>query len=153
MTTRNPRVLSDMPIPPGEVLAEELEARGMTQKELAARLGRPAQAINEIIKAKKAITPETAIGLEQVLGIDAQFWTNLEADYRLTLARIVTGTHVQLRCTLSTYRVGPRGTNSEPARLFQPRLLLPTTPRWTPRCYRSVMERGPSGRRDYRGAT
>ena len=59
----------------------------MTQKELAARLGRPAQAINEIIRAKKAITPETAIGLEKVLGIDAQFWTNLESNYRLTLAR------------------------------------------------------------------
>ena len=51
----------------------------MTQKELAARLGRPAQAINEIIKAKKSITPETAIGLGKVLGIDPQFWTNLEA--------------------------------------------------------------------------
>ncbi len=80
-------VLSDLPIPPGDVLKEELEARGMTQKELAARLGRPPQAINEIINAKKAITPETAIGLEKVLGIDAQFWTNLEADYRMVLAR------------------------------------------------------------------
>ena len=87
MTTSRTRAYSDLPIPPGEILAEELEARGMTQKELAARLGRPAQAINEIIKAKKAITPETAIGLERVLGIDAQFWTNLESNYRLTLAR------------------------------------------------------------------
>ena len=87
MMTRNPRVLSDMPIPPGEVLEEELEARGMTQKELAARLGRPAQVINEIIKGKKAITADTAIGLGKVLGIDAQFWTNLEADYRLALAQ------------------------------------------------------------------
>ena len=59
----------------------------MTQKELAARLGRPAQAINEIIKAKKSITPETAIGLGKVLGIDPQFWTNLEVNYRMTLAR------------------------------------------------------------------
>ena len=59
----------------------------MTQKELAARLGRPAQAINEIIKAKKSITPETAIGLGKVLGIDSQFWTNLEVEYRMTLAR------------------------------------------------------------------
>ena len=87
MTTSSPRVYSDLPIPPGEVLEEELEARGMTQKELAARLGRPAQAINEIIRAKKSITPETAIGLGKVLGIDAQFWTNLETDYRMTLAR------------------------------------------------------------------
>ena len=88
MTTRSPRaVFSDMPIPPGEVLREELEARGMTQKELAARLNKPAQAVNEIIKAKKAITPDTAIGLGTVLGIEAQFWTNLETDYRMTLAR------------------------------------------------------------------
>ena len=87
MTTRNDRVYSDMPIPPGDVLREELDARRMTQKELASRLGRPIQAINEIIKGKKAITPETAIGLEKALGIDARFWTNLEADYRLALAR------------------------------------------------------------------
>ena len=87
MTTRQRRAFSDMPIPPGEVLAEEIEARQMTQKELAARLGRPTQAINEIINAKKAITPDTAIGLEKALGIDAQFWVNLETDYRMTLAR------------------------------------------------------------------
>ena len=87
MTTKAPRAFSDLPISPGEVLEEELEARGMTQKELAARLGRPAQAINEIIKAKKAITPDTAIMLEKALGIDAQFWANLETDYRMTLAR------------------------------------------------------------------
>ena len=66
---------------PGEILEEELEARGMTQRELAARLGRPAQAINEIIKAKKSITPETAIGLGRVLGIEPHFWMNLEASY------------------------------------------------------------------------
>ena len=87
MTTSSPRTYSDLPIPPGEVLEEELEARWMTQKELAARLGRPAQAINEIIGGKKTITPETAIGLGKVLGIDAQFWTTLETDYRMTLAR------------------------------------------------------------------
>ena len=87
MTTSSTRVYSDLPIPPGEILEEELEARGMTQRELAARLGRPAQAVNEIIKAKKAITPETALGLERALGIDAHFWVNLEATYRLTLAR------------------------------------------------------------------
>ena len=71
----------------GEVLEEEIEARGMTQKELAARLGKPAQAVNEIIKGKKAITPDTAIGLGKVLGISPHFWSTLEADYRMTLAR------------------------------------------------------------------
>ena len=87
MTTKTPRAFSDMAVPPGEVLAEELEARGVTQKEFAAKLGWPVQAINQIIKAKKALTPDIAIALEKVLGIDALFWTNLEADYRMTLAR------------------------------------------------------------------
>ena len=86
MVTKGQRFVSDMPIPPGEILKEELETRGMTQKELAARLGRPAQAINEIIRGKKVITPETAIGLSKVLGIGAHFWTSLEADYQMVLA-------------------------------------------------------------------
>ena len=87
MTTSASRVYSDLAIPPGEVLAEELEARGMTQRELAARLGRPPQVINEIVRGKKAITPDTAIGLCKVLGIEASFWINLETDYQMTLAR------------------------------------------------------------------
>ena len=91
MTIKKLGALSDLPIPPGDVLEEELETRGMTQKELAARLGRPPQVVNEIIKGKKAITPDTAIGLEKVLGINAQFWTGLESDYRMVLARIVNG--------------------------------------------------------------
>ena len=87
MTTSRHRAFSDLAIPPGEVLAEEIEARGMTQRELAARLDRPPQVVNEIIRGKKAITPDTAIALGKVLGGDPGFWTNLEADYQLTLAR------------------------------------------------------------------
>ena len=87
MVSKPSSTWSDMPIPPGEILAEELEARGMTQRELAARLGRPAQVVNEIVNAKKAITPDTALGLETVLDIDAHYWANLENRYRMTLAR------------------------------------------------------------------
>ena len=78
---------TDLAISPGEILEEELEARGMTQRELAARLGRPVQVVNEIIRAEKAVTPDTATELERVLGIPAQFWTNLESSYRTALAR------------------------------------------------------------------
>ena len=81
-------VYSDLAIPPGETLADEIEARGMTQKELAARLDRPVQVVNEIIRGKKAITNETALGLEKVLGIGATFWTNLEHDYQMTRAKL-----------------------------------------------------------------
>lgn len=87
MTTKPPRVYSDLPIPPGEILAEEIAARGMTQRELAARIVRPPQVINEIIRGKKAITPDIAIALGKVLGGDPQFWVNLETDYRMALAR------------------------------------------------------------------
>ncbi len=87
MATEDRTLYSDLAIPPGETLAEELEARGMTQKELAMRMKRPPQVVSEIIRAKKAITPETALDLESVLGVSAQFWLGLETDYQLTLAR------------------------------------------------------------------
>jgi addiction module HigA family antidote len=70
---------------PGKILNRELEARGWTQKDLAEIIGRPVQAINEIIRGTKQITPETALGLSQVLGTSPEFWTNLEAKYRLHL--------------------------------------------------------------------
>lgn len=81
-------IYSDFAVAPGVILAEELEARGMTQKELALRAHRPPQAINEIVQGKKEITPETALALEKVLGIPASFWSNLEARYRMTLAQV-----------------------------------------------------------------
>ena len=74
-------------VPPlGRILSREIEARGWTQKELAEILGRPVQTINEIIRGSKQITPETAIDLSQVLGTTPEFWTNLEAKYRLRIA-------------------------------------------------------------------
>jgi len=82
------RVWPDVAVPPGETLAETLEARVMTQAELARRMGRPAQAINEIVKGGKALTAETALQLEKVLGTPAHVWTRLEADYRFVQARI-----------------------------------------------------------------
>lgn len=74
-------------IPPGELLAEALEERGMSQAELARRMNRPLKTVNEIVKAKTAVTPETAVQLEMVLGIAASFWIRAEANYREQLAR------------------------------------------------------------------
>jgi HTH-type transcriptional regulator/antitoxin HigA len=50
-------------------------------------MGRPVQAINEIVKGKKEITPETALQLERVLGVPAHIWLGLESTYRQALAR------------------------------------------------------------------
>jgi HTH-type transcriptional regulator / antitoxin HigA len=72
---------------PGETLQEVLNDRQMSQAELAERTGRPTKTINEIIKGKAAITPETALQLERVLGIAASFWNNLERNYQDSIAR------------------------------------------------------------------
>ncbi|HEY4117896.1 MAG TPA: HigA family addiction module antitoxin [Byssovorax sp.] len=76
----------DYAVHPGEVLDEYLAAAGMTQAELAARLGRPLKTVSEIIHGKAAITPETALQLERVFGRPAALWQNLEASYRRRLA-------------------------------------------------------------------
>ncbi|MEX1168168.1 MAG: HigA family addiction module antitoxin [Hydrogenophaga sp.] len=73
--------------PPGETLREMMDERGITQAELARRLGRPAQAINEIVGGRKEITEDTAIELERVLQAPARFWLARESRYREYLAR------------------------------------------------------------------
>lgn len=84
--------------PPGETLAEALEERAMSQAELARRTGRPKKTINEIIKGKTAITPETALQLERVLGIPARFWNNRQQQYDEYRASLQEEQH--LRCHL-----------------------------------------------------
>jgi len=70
---------------PGEILKEELEARGWTQSDLAEILGRPVNLVNDIISGKRGVTPETARGLGDAFpGTSAQFWLNLESTYRLS---------------------------------------------------------------------
>jgi HTH-type transcriptional regulator/antitoxin HigA len=77
----------DFVSPPGETLLDTLETLGMTQAELANRTGRPKKTINEIVQGKAAITSETALQLELVLGVPATFWLRREQQYREWLAR------------------------------------------------------------------
>lgn len=85
----------DVVSPPGETLQELLESVGMTQAELAERTGRPKKTINEIVKGKAAITPETALQLERVLGVPASFWNNRERLYREHLAAQAEATELE----------------------------------------------------------
>jgi addiction module HigA family antidote len=78
----------DYAIHPGETLAETLEELGMSQAELAQRMGRPLQMISEIIQGKKAITAETALQLERATGVPANFWNSSQRNYEATLARL-----------------------------------------------------------------
>jgi HTH-type transcriptional regulator/antitoxin HigA len=77
-------------LPPGEFLKQELECRGWSQVELAEILARPPRLISEIVGGKRAITPETAKGLEAALGTSAELWLNLEAGYQLSRTRVET---------------------------------------------------------------
>jgi HTH-type transcriptional regulator / antitoxin HigA len=69
--------------PPGEFLADELEARGWTQSEFAEIIRRPPKLVNEIIAGRKVITPETAREFSAALGTSPQYWLNLESAYQL----------------------------------------------------------------------
>src|SRR5688572_7104644 len=67
------------PTHPGEMLrAEFLEPLGMTQLELAERLGVSYPRINELVHGKRGVTPDTALRLERLFGMSAQFWLNLQ---------------------------------------------------------------------------
>ena len=83
MSRTKGRIYSDIAIPPGKILLDTIKALSISQTELARRMGRPIQAINEIIEGKKEITADTAAQLEDVLGTPAYIWLNLERGYRL----------------------------------------------------------------------
>lgn len=75
------------PIHPGEMLKDELEARGMSQRKFAGLIGMPYTAFNEIINGKRPITTDTALKIEAATGISANIWVALQADYNMQTAR------------------------------------------------------------------
>ncbi len=74
--------------PPGDSLAEALDNRSLTQADLSRRTGLSKKAINEIVRGKAPLSPETALKLEAVLGIPAKFWMERERRYAEHLARL-----------------------------------------------------------------
>lgn len=93
-----------VPVHPGVILRNELAGRGMTQQELAKATGRPYQAISLIVTGKKRITADTAIDLEEALGIDAEFW--LRAQFAHELAHELARARVR-RSVVIEHRTGP----------------------------------------------
>ena len=72
------------PIHPGEILLEEfLKPMGISQYRLAKDINVPARRINEIVKGKRAITPNTALRLSRYFGLSERFWINLQSRYAL----------------------------------------------------------------------
>ncbi|WP_456414292.1 HigA family addiction module antitoxin [Oceanithermus profundus] len=76
------------PTHPGEVLLEEfLKPYGLTQKELAGRIGVSYPRVNELVHGKRGVTPDTALRLARLFGTTPEFWLNLQQAYDLYMAR------------------------------------------------------------------
>ena len=80
-------MMPSMLIHPGEMLKDEIEVRGITQKDLSKRMGVSYTVFNEILNGKRPITTEYALLLEAALGIDAGIWLRLQADYNMQKAK------------------------------------------------------------------
>lgn len=75
--------------PPGYTIKEQLDDRGLTQKEFALRMETSEKHISRLINGEVELTTDMAIRLEMVLGIPSSFWCNLEAIYREKLIKIL----------------------------------------------------------------
>jgi len=74
-------------IPPGDHIADELAARGMTAADLARTMGVDAGRVSRLVNAQVSITGDTAIRLGEAFGTSAEFWMRLQSDYDLARAR------------------------------------------------------------------
>lgn len=73
--------------PPGATIKEQLQDKGMSQKEFATRMELSQKHVSKLINGEVQLTPEVAVRLEMVLGIPARFWNKLEATYREKLIK------------------------------------------------------------------
>lgn len=76
-----------MPIHPGEILKDELEARNMSQKKFASLIGVSYSVLNEIINGKRPVTTEYALKIEAATDIPAYIWIDMQARYNMQTAR------------------------------------------------------------------
>ena len=83
METRNENTTPFRAVHPGGILKEELEARGIKQKDFACQIGMQPTHLNALIKGKRNISPDVADRLEMELGIPASFWMSLQSSYEL----------------------------------------------------------------------
>jgi len=84
----DPRMIANNLMPyepthPGEVLKDEIEYRGISQRKLAAQMGVAYSVLNEILNAKRPVTTEYALLFEAALGINANIFIGMQADYNM----------------------------------------------------------------------
>jgi addiction module HigA family antidote len=90
-------------IHPGEHLAEELNALGMSAAELARQLDVPTNRITEILNGRRAITGDTALRLAHFFGTTEEFWLNLQSLYEIRVAKRKAGKSIKSLPTLKRF--------------------------------------------------
>lgn len=80
-------VQSFFPVHPGAVVKDEIEARGVSQKQLAALMEVPYTMLNEILNGKRSISTEMAILFEAALEINAEMLIDMQSRYSMRVAR------------------------------------------------------------------
>ena len=76
-----------VPIHPGEILKDELEARGISQRKFAKTIGVSYSVLNEVVNGKRPITTKYALKIEAATGIPAYIWVNMQSAYNMQTAR------------------------------------------------------------------
>lgn len=76
-----------MPVHPGEILKDELDARGLSQRKFASIIGVSYSVLNEVINGKRPVSTEYALKIEAATGIPAYIWMNMQAKYNMQCAR------------------------------------------------------------------
>jgi addiction module HigA family antidote len=84
---------------PGELLKDELEARGLSPHALAIALRLPASRISQIVRGQRAITPETALRLARYFGGSAAIWLRLQVAYDLARAEAELAAKIEAEVT------------------------------------------------------
>ncbi|MDR2824469.1 MAG: HigA family addiction module antidote protein [Prevotellaceae bacterium] len=88
----DPRMIANnlqpfFPVHPGEILKDEIEYRGISQKELAKQVSLPYTALNEVLNGKRPVTTEFALKMESALGVSPNLLLRMQTDYNLQIAR------------------------------------------------------------------
>jgi addiction module HigA family antidote len=87
------------PVHPGEILKDEIEARGLSANALAIALRTPSGRITNILIGKRGVSPETAMRLARYFGNSARFWLNLQTGYELAVAEAELGEQIASEVT------------------------------------------------------
>jgi len=75
------------PVHPGELLKEEIEYRGISQRKIASQMEMSYSVINEIINGQRPLTPNSALMFEAVLGVEADTLMRMQLKYNMQIAR------------------------------------------------------------------